>query len=286
MYVVCSLAIQPTPSCMPFLPLWMHSRHACCSWPSGPVNSVYPACAKQGDRIQTILLKITSAWLEKVRVPDHGPPEKKDLIFSSCSDSTEERGHPRATAFVHIGRWTHSPFLVEKGHGKTKVCFFGGCILCFEKEWHHKALRFNCKDSTWRLLCFFDRGVTLGCVVDIVIWCAKKQKARKGVSQPVPKAQPILLWSDPLGIWQVNADGLWMAQGIVWKMGTISILLWTEGPPHAMAHRIASCPHPSRRWPSRADWRVRPRRTMDKRKISGLFCDRIGGSGLFALDGQ
>lgn len=134
MYAVCSLAIQPTPSCMPFPPLWMHSRHACCSWPSGPVNSVYPACAKQGDRIQTILLKITSAWLEKVRVPDHGPPEKKDLIFSSCSDSTEERGHPRATAFVHIGRWTHSPFLVEKGHGKTKVCFFGRDVSSASKK--------------------------------------------------------------------------------------------------------------------------------------------------------
>jgi hypothetical protein len=130
---------------MPFLPLWMHSRYACCSWPPGPVNSVHEHPAK-GDRIQTILLKITSALLEKVRVPDHGPPEKKDLIFSSCSDPTEERSKvTQGPQLLFTSDDGHIPlFWLKKDMVKPKC---GGFVLCFEKEWHHKALRFNCK--TW-----------------------------------------------------------------------------------------------------------------------------------------
>ncbi|KAG1143724.1 hypothetical protein G6F37_007673 [Rhizopus arrhizus] len=71
---------------------------------------------KQGDRIQTILLKITSVLLEKVRVPDHGPPEKK--IFSSCSDPTEERSKvTQGPQLLFTSDDGHiPPFLVEERH--------------------------------------------------------------------------------------------------------------------------------------------------------------------------
>lgn len=211
-----------------------------------------------------------------------GPERKR--TFSSCSDATETRGKvtQRSTAFVHIRRWTH-PLLFgrKKDRVKPKCVFGGGTFSCStKKNGITKVLRFNCKDmdSTGCLLCFFDhRCLLLDWFVDRVLWRAKKQNAREGAfftTQSKGSTHHPFKWSTG----NLAGPCWWTVkgQGIIWKFKHEDPLYpvsfsWTKESHHDMVHRIASCSHSSRCWPSRADWMVRPirwMRKMDKRKIS------------------